>query len=33
MKHKGKDQIPVDKRGFLETKKTIMEIQTIEVDD
>ena len=33
MKHKGKDQIPVEKRGFLGAKKNIMEARTMEVDD
>ena len=26
MKHKGKDQIPVEKRGFLGAKKNIMDL-------
>ena len=33
MKHKIKVQVPVEKRGFLGIKKTVMETRTIEVDD
>lgn len=32
MKHKIKVQVPVEKRGFLGMKKTVMETRTIEVD-
>lgn len=32
MKHKIKGQIPVEKRGILGIKKTVMETRTIEVD-
>jgi hypothetical protein len=33
MKHKIKVQVPVEKRGLLGIKKTVMETRTIEVDD
>lgn len=33
MKHKVKVQVPVEKRGLLGFKKTVMETHTIEVDD
>jgi len=33
MKHRIKVQVPVEKRGFLGIKKTVMETRTIEVDD
>lgn len=33
MKHKVKVQVPVEKRGLLGFKKTVMETRTIEVDD
>ncbi|ENZ13225.1 hypothetical protein HMPREF1090_02958 [[Clostridium] clostridioforme 90A8] len=33
MKHKVKVQVPVEKRGLLGLKKTVMETRTIEVDD
>lgn len=32
MKHKIKVQVPVEKRGFLGIKKTVMETRTAEVD-
>ena len=32
MKHKVKVQVPVEKRGLLGFKKTVMETRTIEVD-
>ena len=32
MKHRIKVQVPVEKRGFLGIKKTVMETRTIEVD-
>lgn len=32
MKHKIKVQVPVEKRGLLGIKKTVMETRTIEVD-
>lgn len=32
MKHKIKVQVPVEKRGLLGFKKTVMETRTIEVD-
>lgn len=32
MKHKIKVKLPVEKRGFLGIKKTVMETRTIEVD-
>ena len=32
MKSKIKVQVPVEKRGFLGIKKTVMETRTIEVD-
>lgn len=32
MKHKIKVKVPVEKRGLLGTKKTVMETRTIEVD-
>ena len=32
MKHKIKVKVPVEKRGFLGIKKTVMETRTIEVD-
>lgn len=32
MKHKIKVKAPVEKRGFLGFKKTVMETRTIEVD-
>ena len=32
MKHKLKVQVPVEKRGLLGFKKTVMETRTIEVD-
>ena len=33
MKHKIKVQVPVEKRGILGTKKTVMEKRTVKVDD
>ena len=33
MKHKVKVNVPVEKRGFLGMKKTVMETRVIEVDD
>ena len=33
MKHKVKVKVPVEKRGFLGSKKTVMETRIIEVDD
>jgi hypothetical protein len=33
MKHKVKVNVPVEKRGFLGMKKTVMESRVIEVDD
>ena len=33
MKHKVKVKVPVEKRGFLGIKKTVMETRIIEVDD
>ncbi len=33
MKHKVKVNVPVEKRGFLGMKKTVMETRIIEVDD
>ena len=32
MKHKVKIKVPVEKKGFLGFKKTVMETRTIEVD-
>lgn len=32
MKHKVKVQVPVEKRGLLGFKKTVMETRTVEVD-
>ena len=32
MKHKIKVKVPVEKRSFLGTKKTVMETRVIEVD-
>ena len=32
MKHKVKVQVPIEKRGLLGIKKTVMETRTIEVD-
>ena len=32
MKHKIKVKVPIEKRGFLGIKKTVMETRTIEVD-
>ena len=32
MKHKIKVQVPVEKRGILGTKKTVMETRIVEVD-
>ena len=32
MKHIIKAKVPVEKRGFLGAKKTVMETRTIEVD-
>ena len=32
MKHKIKVEVPVEKRGFLGIRKTVMETRTIEVD-
>lgn len=32
MKHKVKVKVPVEKRGFLGMKKTVMETRTVEVD-
>lgn len=32
MKHKIKVQVPVEKRGLLGFKKTVMETRTVEVD-
>ena len=32
MKHKIKVKVPVEKRGFLGIKKTVLETRTIEVD-
>ena len=32
MKHKIKVQVPVEKRGFLGIKKTVMETRIVEVD-
>ena len=32
MKHRIKVQVPVETRGFLGIKKTVMETRTIEVD-
>lgn len=33
MKHKVKVQVPVEKRGLLGFKKTVMETRTVELDD
>ena len=33
MKHKIKVQVPVEKRGILGTKKTVVEKRTVKVDD
>ena len=33
MKHKVKVKVPVEKRGFLGSRKTVMETRVIEVDD
>ena len=33
MKHKIKVKVPVEKRGLLGMKKTVMETRTIEVDE
>jgi len=33
MKHKIKVQVPIEKRGFLGFKKTVVETHTIEMDD
>ena len=32
MKHKIKEQVPVEKRGLLGFKKTVIETRTVEVD-